>query len=201
MFNKKGFTLVEMMVAMAIFVTFTTVLIGSYTNIVRSQREANEYRVMYVEARRVFETIVQELRDGMVDYAHYSSGALSGAQKELFLVSRDAMAKSQIVFNEDTGVVQLSKGKLFSNQVPGQDPTILNPVSLNSEVKVKNFRVYVSPVIDPYDQQYAAYDLNQFHPKVTVYAEFERELSNGKTYTMDLQTTVSSRIYNQVYKK
>ena len=117
------------------------------------------------------------------------------------LVSKDATAKSHIIFDEEAGVVKLSKGKLFSNDDPGEDPIMAEPVNLNFAVKVKNFRIYVSPVIDPYDQHYAAYDLNQFHPKVTVYAEFERQLSSGKTYSMDLQTTVSSRIYNQVYKK
>lgn len=192
MSNKKGFTLVEMMVAMAIFVTFTTVLIASYTDIVRSQREANEYRVMYVEARRVFETVVQELRDGMVDYAHYSEGTLVGPQEEIFMVSKDAMSKAHLKYDKTDKVVKLARWKnlIWSD-----------PVNLNSDVKVTNFRIYVSPVIDPYDQEYVEYDLNQFHPKVTVYAQFERQLASGKTYNMDLQTTVSSRIYNQVYKK
>lgn len=197
--QKGGFTLVEMLIAMAIFVTFTGILINSYSSVVKAQREANDYRIMYVEARQVFEALTQELRDGMVDYGHYDGTELPpGVLDEIYLVSKDNKVKTYIDYDDNTTVKVL---KSVRDPVTGIYPVPDDPKKLNSdEVKVKSFKIYVSPLIDPYDQDYVDYDINQFHPKVTVYAEFERTLRSGKVYTMDLRTTISSRIYNQVYE-
>lgn len=196
--SQKGFTLVEMLIAMAIFITFTGILISSYTSIVRSQRETNDYRLMYSEARGVFESLTAELREGMVDYGYYAGGILSGGLGEIYLVSKDDQVRTYIKSDEALGVVSVSKRvrdkitKVYSDFGASRN---LN----SSDVKVTKLKFYVSPVIDPYDPKYVENDLNQFHPKVTIYAEFSRELKSGKIYTMDLQTTVSPRIYNQVY--
>ena len=55
--NHKGFTLIEMLIAMTIFVTFIGILMSSYTSIVRAQRDANDYRETYVKARQVFDLL------------------------------------------------------------------------------------------------------------------------------------------------
>lgn len=203
-----GFTLVEMLIAMAIFMVFTGVLIGSYSSIVRSQREANEYRIMYATARNVFETLIQELRDGMVDYEKMFTTGVSG-DVVIHLISKDGAVKTEVSYQKiddqgGGGVVSLSQKYLSFGNAPGSNDGLYGSASvitLNDPevVKVSKFKIYYSPSIDPYDPKYVNYDKNQFHPRVTIYAEFEKELSNGKIYTMDLQTTVSSRIYSQVY--
>lgn len=203
-----GFTLVEMLIAMAIFMVFTGVLIGSYSSIVRSQREANEYRIMYATARNVFETLIQELRDGMVDYERMST-CVTG-DSVICLISKDGAVKTDVIYEgaldndslSEKNTVSLVKSFLNSGDQPGSgNYAPSEKFSLNNPevVKVSKFKIYYSPSIDPYDPKYVNYDKNQFHPRVTIYAEFEKELSNGKKYTMDLQTTVSSRIYSQVY--
>lgn len=197
--RQKGFTLVEMLISMAIFTMFVGIIIGSYTSIVTGQRDANEYRIMYVEARTIFETLVFELRNGMVDYKNQQNTV--GPLEEIVLVSKDAKMRTKFVFEEGAEAT----GGSISMQKIVFDSTVLpvsrfdNLVKLNNEVRVKAFKFYVSPAIDPYDPEYVAYDQNQFQPKVTIYAKFEKLFGNGKTYEMTLQTTVSSRIYNQVY--
>ncbi len=210
--DNKGFTLVEMLIAMAIFVTFTSVLINSYTSIVRAQRDANDYRIMYAEARRTFDTLTRELRDAMVDYGSYGGAGIIGAQDEIRLVTKDGRNVIEVRYEEPVesventeettpGKVILAKGRVPAGvAIEPNYPVIFDERVLNSdEVNVKSFAIYVSPSIDPYDQEYVFNDVNQFHPKITIFAEFERELSNGNMVTMDLQTSVSSRIYNQVY--
>jgi prepilin-type N-terminal cleavage/methylation domain-containing protein len=194
---QKGFTLVELLIAMTIFVSFVGILIGSYTSIIKGQREADEYRIMYSESRKIFETIVQELRDGMVDYKKYNAndtGGVIGGLDTLHVVSKDASMQSSIVYDEVGGVVSIKKGKF------GQD-SAWEEFNLNSPdlVGVTDFKFYISPSIDPYDDENVYKDKNQLHPKVTVYGKFVRKFGNGKEYSMELQTTVSSRIYNQVY--
>lgn len=191
----------EMLIAMTIFVAFTGILISSYTSIVRSQREANEYRDMYVDARRVFEILIQELRDGMVDYPKVASVGVDS--DEIFFISKDSTSKTH-VFYEDN-VVKLGKKYLSQGNNPGLEGSYgpEDIITLNSPdqsgVKVTKFKLYYSPSVDPYDPAFVDYDRSQFQPRVTIYVEFEKELLNGKKYSMFLQTTVSSRVYNQVY--
>lgn len=202
--QKKGFTLVELLVAMTIFVAFVGILIGSYTSIVRAQRQANEYRIMYSEARQVFETLVFNLRDGMVDYGYYGTqGILGNPLDEIVLISKDALRRTKISYDAGTGQVSMERGRLQPDTRPCINAAYLfdPPVALNSEaLKVTNFKIYVVPVIDPYALENFDKHGNQFHPFVTIYAEFTREYPGGKEpFVINLQTTVSSRIYNQVY--
>lgn len=214
-FARNGFTLIEMLIAMTIFVVFMGVLINSYSSIVRGQREANDYRILYSEARNVFEIVIQEFRDGMIDYANVKYGfgcnpsAFSGGISDVYIVSKDGRSKTRIFFEEPKtdengayGVVKMAKGRLLFGEAIGKDPVELSmeATSLNSaDVGVKDFKVYVYPFVDPYDAQYVEDDGYQFHPKVTVIATFEKRKSNGEMQSVTLQTSVSSRIYNQVY--
>jgi len=203
--KQKGFTLVEMLISMAIFMTFTGILISSYTGIIRSQRDANAYRDMYVQARQVMETLVQEFRDGMVDYAKplvVNNGLADG---EMFIISRDATQRSHVCYDAKNGIVKVDTIRLsddFSLKSAGDKACGASGfIALNDakDVKVSKFHMYFSPKVDPYNPAKVNYDTAQFQPRVTIYAEFMKDLGNGKSYSMDLQTTVSSRIYNQVY--
>ena len=184
--NQRGFTLVEMLVSMSIFVIFTGILINSYASIVRAQQEANDFRVMYTEARRVFDSLVLEFRDGMVDYGHVDYGRgellvedLGLTQPVLHLVSKDG-EKRNIEYLEERVWV--------------------DGLALNSEeVRLADFRVSVSPQVDPYSDTHVGEDAFQFQPSVTVFASFEKDRQGRDPYVVDFQTTISSRIYNQVY--
>lgn len=203
--EQKGFTLVEMLISMAIFMTFTGILISSYTGIIRSQRDANSYREMYVQGRQVMETLVQELRDGMVDYGtiNTTSGSKNMENGEIYLISRDGATKTHVTYKDSTVKLHKSRLALGNQPATGANYTLdIDTISLNDEnsVKVTKFRVYYSPKIDPYDPKSVDYGTSQFQPRVTVYAEFTKDLGpNREPYVMDLQTTVSSRVYNQVY--
>ncbi len=191
--NQKGFTLIELLVAMSIFIIFVGILINSYSSIIRSQREANEYRIMYAEARRTFETIVDEVRAGVIDYCgDNNESKLSLISKDLSSVSSIAQSVNQsrtyieyIEPTEDTkGVVRLNSD--FSS------------FDLNSsDVSVTDFKFYLFPSVDPYNQENVYSDDVQFHPRVTIYAQFERDGISGEPLVMELQTSVSSRVYNQ----
>ncbi len=192
--QKRGFTLVELLVAMGIFVTFISVLMGSYTSIVRAQRETNDYRAMYSEGRRVFDTMVEEFRAGMVDYGHsehscYHSSEFSGGVKSVNLVRKDG-AKAKVYLDGENLFLQEEN-----------EGVVDEVIQLNSEgLKVSDFDVSVYPVVDPYDPQYVFENKYQFHPSVTIAATFTKERINKEPFEFKLQTSVSSRIYNQMYQ-
>lgn len=178
--KQKGFTLVEMLVAMSIFAVFVGVMIGSYTGIVRGQREANDYRTMYAESRRVFESVIYELREGMVDYGCSKFKSLN----ELYLVSKDGKTHTHIF--EKEGVLKMKKGSVEEKD-------------LNSfEVKATDVEFNIYPAVDPYDSGYVMNNGYQFHPFVNMKMTFEKKKRDDSLFTVDLETTISSRIYNQV---
>jgi prepilin-type N-terminal cleavage/methylation domain-containing protein len=197
---KRGFTLVETLIALGIFAMFMSILIGSYSGIVRSLKEANDYRIMYADSRRVFDTVVAEFREGMVDYgkSNCKSVYLMGPQSTVNLISKDGVSTTKISRKEvkesdapgvekKRGVIEISKGS--------DSPTVLN----SPEVDVAKFDVFAYPHLDPYDQKIVIKDAYQFHPFVLVKATFEKEKYNGEMFSVSFETAVSSRIYNQVY--
>jgi prepilin-type N-terminal cleavage/methylation domain-containing protein len=190
--NKSGFTLIELLVAMGIFVVFIGILISSYGSLIRAYAEANQYREVYVEARDVFETLVREIRDGMVDYDFMKSNPGTG----LILISKDGLYRTEVVYNEDKEQLTLKKN-LVSIAEESTDNL------LNNNIHVTDFEYYVSPSFDPYDEANYKWD-NAFQPMVTIYAKFEYDNDDGNSLiegqSFDLQTTITSRIYNQVYE-
>lgn len=187
--NKKGFTLIEMMVAMAIFVMFLGVLIGSYTDIVKSQQEANDYRILYSEARRVFDKITEEVRNGSIYYG--IDVDYKNVNERLVLISMDG--DRQVVFEYDEDEENIWFGEDVS-QIPNEY-LLVSPD--NDRISVTEFNVFVSPVDDPYKLENVFKDGLQFQPKVTVFATFEMERrKSGTPYSVDLQTTISSRSYS-----
>ncbi len=204
---KRGFTLVETLIALGIFAMFMSILIGSYSGIVRSLKEANDYRIMYSDARRVFDTVVAELREGIVDYGNNVYGGvcsnpilLNGSKNEIYMISKDGGSVTKI-FQDDvkygeTSGVEKTRGVIKVSKSIGNEITLNSPV-----VNVKEFQVFAYPHLDPYDLQNVFKDAYQFQPFVLVKAVFEKEKFNGELFSVSFETAISSRIYNQVLVK
>lgn len=188
--NKKGFTLIEMMVAMAIFVMFLGVLIGSYTDIVKSQQEANDYRVLYSEARRVFDKVTEEVRNGAIYYNPNENYA--NVNEKLELLSIDG--SRQVLFWFDENEMNIWFEEVENLGDPNEYLLVENE---DGRISVQQFNVFISPMDDPYKLENVFEDGLQFQPKVTVFATFEMvRRKGGEPYSVDLQTTISSRMYS-----
>lgn len=205
---KRGFTLVETLIALGIFAMFMSILIGSYSGIVRSLKEANDYRVMYSDARRVFDSVVAEFREGMVDYGNdnyfgiCNPTSLNGGKSEVYLISKDGGFTTKIFREElNDSISELKKTRGVIKISKGKKGDVQNAVILNSpEVNVKDFQIFAYPHLDPYDKKNVFKDAYQFQPFVLVRATFEKEKFNGEMFNVSFETAISSRIYNQVYK-
>lgn len=183
--NKRGFTLVELLIAMMIFVIFLTVLMGSYFRLIRAQKEANDYRILYSEARTVFDSISDELKNDAIYYGDESISEYNSAQKLVKLVAKDG--SYVVLFLENEGAVGYCKAKTGG--------LIESSYILTPQTKVNKFDIYISPVKDPYKAANVEFDSLQFQPKITVDAVFSKNISNQE-FTLPLRTTVSSRFYS-----
>lgn len=205
MTNRRGFTLVEMLVSMTIFMVFVGILINSYSTIIKAQKEANDYRAIYTEARAVFDTLIAELREGTLDYAKFEYGGgctslITNMTDDLWLISKDGVSKKIWLESGEGGDDAAGVLKIQQFAKPGAT-TGDKTKSLNSgTVSVKDFRFKIYPLADPYAPLNVGENRHQFQPAVTIFASFEKEKVTGEPYKVDFQTTISSRIYNQIYE-
>lgn len=195
----RGFTLIELMISMTIFIMFIGVLFGSYMAIVKGQRDANSYRAMYSESRRVFEKITDEVRNGIIYYPENTEGNIV-SEYGVSLHSVVVLSKEM----DKLSVFELDGGNLnYCNKSVTEDIDYKyyahsgETYLLNSATKMKDFKVSVYPAVDPYRTVNTVATSLQFQPMVHIEATFEKEISGGNTFELTLSTSVSSRYYGE----
>jgi prepilin-type N-terminal cleavage/methylation domain-containing protein len=129
--QQNGFTLVELLIAISIFVGFLTVVANSYISIIRAQKTANETRQMYSEMRNFGDFVNGEMRDGTIDYFCYTSGLNPGLDAlaadlvrcpevathqigdgdNLRIISKDGLQATTLIFDKANSRVLVYKFK------------------------------------------------------------------------------------------
>lgn len=69
--SRAAFTLVEILIATAIFAVVSTIVAGQYADAFRETRKANFQNQIYEDARFIMDRIADEIRSGTVDYDEY----------------------------------------------------------------------------------------------------------------------------------
>jgi len=72
---RSGFTLMELLVSIVIFMSFLGIVSQSYLNIVTTQRQANEIRKMYSDVRGFVDFLAEEVRLSEIDYGCYETSS------------------------------------------------------------------------------------------------------------------------------
>jgi prepilin-type N-terminal cleavage/methylation domain-containing protein len=227
--KQKGFTLIEVLIAITIFMIFITSISSAYLDIAKSQREANVVRAMYSEVRYVFDLIGQEARSKTIDYG--CPGSLKPTKEKdsqeigfakipqetsqacntlksvssdnyLALVNNEGTERTIFLLEDDT---QNETKKLFYLReekeagdrawidAPGFDG--FTEINLKS-IQLDSFIFEIAPLVDPFDFDNLGCGPVQFQPSVSLYASISGRGEKANNFNMDLQTTISSRVYN-----
>lgn len=225
--TQKGFTLIEVLIAITIFMIFITSISSAYLDIARSQREANVVRAMYSEVRYVFDLIGQEVRSKTIDYGcpvsleiigergdgvfaktpqETSSGCIAlnseSSEDYLALVNHEGTERTIFLLKDDT---QNETKKLFylreekeafeRQWTPAPGFEGFTEIELKS-IQLDNFIFEIAPLVDPFDFDNLGCGPVQFQPSVSLYATVSGRGEKANNFSMNLQTTVSSRVYN-----
>ena len=193
-----------MLVAMAVFVMFTGVLITSYMGIVRSMRATDDDRDLYSEARSVFDVLLQESRKGTLYAGGVGDCNLYGFDfgDVIEFCSPDGTRKVAFTYRDDSIYLSEYEKKKVEGLVK-DDYVKLSEEKLHSDaVNVAHFDYYVWPKENPYGLE--GVDVSSmFQPKVTFVATFERDGADSSVggadsdaTSYDLQTSISLRTYN-----
>lgn len=223
--TKTGFTLIELLISLSIFVVFLGILSTSYMSIVRSQRQANDVRKMYSEVRGFMDSLAQDMRLGTIDYDCYrpldasladiskcppdiaGSASISpeGTSTYLVIIDKDKTLKTVYRFQPETKKIEVKKYVVSAESwapAPEFDVAATEDVDgfkplISDNVSIENLTFAVYPAINPYSHDYYQVNQSQFQPKVTVFLTAKNGTANLAPFELNLQTTLSSRIYTR----
>lgn len=186
--NQFGFTLIEILVAMAIFTTATVTIADIFLLSNKSQRKTESMQSSESDARFAMEVMAQAIRHGRIDYNAY--GIVSGfpgmvnpgSQPSLYLLDDDGIGiRFQRILVGGRGVLRVS-------QDSGATWTDITPI----DISVGAIAFNIWPLKDPFI--YPDFSSNQ--PLVTISMSTTNLSTEGSSLPPTfLQTTVSSRKY------
>ncbi|HEX9503919.1 MAG TPA: prepilin-type N-terminal cleavage/methylation domain-containing protein [Patescibacteria group bacterium] len=190
--NQKGFTLVESIVATAIFAFVIVSILGVYIAVLNLDTRTRAYRAVADNSRFIMDFLSKEVREGHINYTSYPSGLVSNTTSDLYLINQNNEAERIYLFNQTQNQIEtntincltdicnlvLSKGSATSN---------LN----SSSVKVTRLYFYATPDGDPFT---AAKTYN-LQPGVTVILQLTSNIASRDNVKIDLESTFSTLYY------
>jgi prepilin-type N-terminal cleavage/methylation domain-containing protein len=207
--NKKGFTLLEMVVAMSIFFIFLTAIFNTFITITDTQKKANVNRESVAEAREVLEYISDETKDKSIDYSCYNDATCSNnfngrnETDTIALISKDGLQRTVIQkdFNEEDQSYTIStfEQNRQKNNQEWQAPQIKNALH-SPTLKIQKALFLISPDQDPFANTLEAAENNaiQYQPNLHLILNIKRKEADDEldTNPIVIETSLSSRIYN-----
>lgn len=173
--GSRGFTLIELIVAIAIFMVAAVAISAILINIFKAQRKAKIEQRVQAAGRLAMEILTQQIRDNTIDYAGYGGSIPSAA------LTYDGGYESTLRLRD-----------------PSDNPITIGQAEVESwiseNVKVETLSFFIVPTQDPFlfggpDEQ----------PRVTVLlivADRDAVKVEEQAF-LRLQTTISTRIYRR----
>ena len=194
-----GFTLMEMIVAIGIFVFAILAIMGVYTYATRGLRETTQGQKTLSEIRFDIETMAQKIRTSEIDYSkdfdldlsEDGSSGIIDSEPELYLKNENDLNEMHYWYDDVNNSIKL--------QINAASPVDLIDTS---NISVEKLNFYITPTQDPFELQEdgggnLSYDANQ-QPKVTIVAVFKSKSARpSEEDIIYLQTTVSTRVYKR----
>ena len=182
----KAFTLVEIVVAVSIFMLILGISMRSYLNLIDGQNQANLNRLAISEVKNIFQILENENHQKSLLYTN------SNANNELTLISDDLLQKVSFKF-ENNRLFQTYSNRLNTrSDFEEQTEELMHSTNLD----IKNLKFVLTPNQNPYDIET---EKPSKHPKVQVIMQVANPNTPNKTF--DLSTTFSNRKYQAISLK
>lgn len=173
---QKGFTLIEAVVATALFAFVVSSTLGVYLSTIQLDRKTRAQRAVAQNARFILEYLVKEVRNGQIDYSRANNCVNSST---VVCVINQAAEAEKISYDGSANLVLTKNG---------------SSTNLNSAAgKVASCKFYLQPAGDPFT---AAKTYSE-QPRVTMTMGLISNYGSGPTdhATLNLETTFSPRYY------
>ena len=187
--NQCAFTLIEMVIAVAIFSIAIVIISGIFLSTIKAQRKASAILEAQAEARYALEVMTRKIREGYIDYDYSGySGGITSPEVELALKDLDG---NPIIFFQDTTCDDADSSPCIKMSLGGNTQLLTG-----KGLKVNNLKFYISPLEDPFIPDFDPSTGNQ--PRVTIVMTIQSVGTRPEQIaTVFLQTTASSRYYQR----
>jgi prepilin-type N-terminal cleavage/methylation domain-containing protein len=186
--SKKGFTLIEVLVSVAIFTTVMTIALGALLAMAESDRKAQALKSVINNLNFSLDAMSRAMRTGVNYHCDVSvlpvtdprdcNQSSSGASSIAFLSAegqtvRYCRGNGDACSSSGTAVLVSKNGSSYA------------PLT-STEVTITNLQFYVTGATDA-----------QVQPHIVILLSGEVDVSVSQTSTFDLQTSVTQRLYDQ----
>lgn len=179
----KAFTLVEIVVAVSIFMLILGISMRSYLNLIDGQNQANLNRLAISEVKNIFQILENENHQKSLLYTNAIN------QKSLNLISDDLLQQVSFKFENQRLFQTYSNRPNTRSDFGEQTKEAMHSTNL----KIGNLKFILTPNQNPYDIE----TQNPIqHPKVQIIMQVANPNTPGKTF--DLSTTFSNRKYQAI---
>lgn len=198
--NKKAFTMVELLVAMSIFMVFVALSAGSYIGLMKANRLASETQRTYRDVRHVFDTIADEVHNNQIDYNCFvqGNGDPDCIQNELTpsvigFTSSDGQYLYRRLYSFDNGTktITVKTQRKSPNEINWPISSVAEPLT-SAQTKFSDVSFSVFPLRNPYDSENVEDATVQWQPSLTI--SIKKEGTTPGT-VQEYRTTFSSRSY------
>ena len=175
--KEEGFTLIEMVLATALFASVVVATLGVYISTSRIDTRTRAQRTVVQNGRFIMEFFEKEITNGHIDYSH------SNDSSNLYVINQ-AGDSEHFALNPNNNCstavcnIVLTKGS--------SAPTNMN----SSSVRVTNLKFILNPAVDPMTP---AKNANE-QPHVTVIMQLTAN-SSRDAYVLNLEDTFSELYY------
>lgn len=178
--HQLGFTLLEMLVAISVFVIITTIALGIYASIMRANKKSILLTRLQRDAQVIMVAISKKIRQSQVNYTYYTL-PIADSVEQLAIIDADGV-KYVYQLNQDEDTIQIKTGEEGEfEDIPAGD------------VAITDLDFYISPNdVDPFEGTPDA-PPSEF-PKVTMVLRLEpRNAPAGFEDHLIVQHTVPQR--------
>ncbi len=194
--RQQGFTLMEIIVATAIFVTVVTAVLALFDYVLQVNRRVQAVRQVAQGTRAFTETLSREIRNGRIDYTQATGNCAASnytqASNQSLAMSTADGTQVCIYLVDGSSEGAEGSGQLYierRNQGGTVAEELVNPPNFN--INPDTFRFIVRPSLNPFGGSSQG-----IQPMVTILAEFMVYPGQRDEQIIPYQTTISSDVHN-----
>lgn len=172
--DKKGFTLIEMLVSVSIFAIFSVSIIGIYVAALRASRQTIYLSQSQQEAQLIMSVLAKKIRFSQIDYQYYEShGGMQDYESRLALVDPDGTQYLFSAYNDNLYVVNAGQ----ATAIP------------SGRINIESLDFVIKPHTDPFSLSAAPTE----QPRVTMAMSISARNASNLPQII-IQQTVPQRI-------
>ncbi len=181
--NNTGFTLLEITVAMGVFVVLFTLTLGIYSSTLKTERHAIQMSKLQKEAQLIMEVLAKKIRTNKINYNFYNSNQVDTVNGESYLALLDNV-NNETVFRLNANSIEVCTLNCGTENSPGIFTAI--PAT---DVLIDSLTFFITPSNNPFINPTSYPEF----PKTTIVINLENTVG-GATRNLLIQQTIPQRL-------